>query len=433
MSAATRPMPPRPASSPARRVHRRPTIVAGPHGDSPGAGPRRPNHAALLAAVALANAGGVIAYLPLLSLLLPMKIEAIAGAGRIGLFSATVVCGAIVASVANIAFGWLADRAVRRGGARRRWLAGGLIATLLAYALIASVRTPAGIIVAIALYQCAVNALLSPILAIMAEETPDAMKGISGGLLALGTPAAAAVSALLVDLATLTEASRLACIGAAIALCVVPLLLVRGGDAPAIIDRPPAEAALLRRDLWFACIARLLIQIAAIVLSLYLLYYFESLVTGGAAATLAPRIGHLLTAAYILPLPVAVLVGRLSDWSGRRRPFLLCAALIAASGLLAMAVARDWPVGAAGFVVYATGSAIFLALHAGFAMQLLPDPRHVGRDLGLLNLTNTLPGLIGPALTWVLATPRDFGAVMITLAGLGLCGGLAMLGVRGRQ
>ncbi len=98
-----------------------------------------------------------------------------------------------------------------------------------------------------------------------------------------------------------------------------------------------------------------------------------------------------------------------------------------------MAVADDFTSGAAAFCVYATGESVFLALHAGFAMQLLPDSRHRGRDLGLLNLTNTLPALLGPTLTWALATPTDYDAVMLVLAALTLCGGLTILAARRRR
>ena len=69
-----------------------------------------------LGAVALANAGGVIAYLPLLTLLLPLKVEGLSGEARIGVFTATVFAGAIAASISNVLFGWLSDRSVARGG-----------------------------------------------------------------------------------------------------------------------------------------------------------------------------------------------------------------------------------------------------------------------------------------------------------------------------
>lgn len=100
---------------------------------------------------AFANAGGVIGFLPLLTLLLPVKIETIAGDGQLGLFTATVICGAIAASISNIIFGWLSDRSVAHGGGRRRWLAGGIVATALSYAVLADAASPQAIVLAIVL------------------------------------------------------------------------------------------------------------------------------------------------------------------------------------------------------------------------------------------------------------------------------------------
>ena len=385
--------------------------------------------ARFLLVLALAHAGGVVAYLPLLSLLLPIKIGVLAGEARIGVFTATVSAGALAASASNVLFGSLSDRAVEQGGGRRRVMAAGALATAVSFAGVATATSAPAIILAIVLFQVAVNALLAPLFAIMADEVPDAQKGLLGGLLALANPFASAVSAVLLA-QVWAEGPRLAIVAVVMAMAIAPLFLVAA--RPVALPASSAEAPP-RRDLLVAWGARLLVQVAGNVLSLYLLYYFESVAPGTATTKLAPRIGHLLTLAYALPLPAALLVGRFSDRIGRRKPFLLAAAGVAAAGLLGMAVAADWRGAAAAFILYAVGSSVFLTLHAGFAMQLLPDPAHRGRDLGLLNLTNTLPALAGPALTWWLATPQDFGAVMLTLAALTALGGLAMLGVRGRR
>lgn len=397
-----------------------------------------PSHrsAGFLLLFALANAGGVIAYLPLLTLLLPLKIEALAGEARIGVFTASIVAGALAASASNVLFGWLSDRSVARGGGRRRWLGFGVIATAVSFVGVAAAGTPGTIVVAVALFQLAVNALLAPLLAIMADEIPDAQKGVAGGLLAAAVPLASGVSAILVGMQSLGEAGRLTIVAALSAMCVAPLLGTRARVGASVV--PPAggsplAAAMRRRDLVTAWTARLLAQVAGNALSLYLLYYFESIVPNVPGTRLAPRIGHLLTFAYVLSLPVAVVAGQLSDRIGRRKPVLLGGATLAAIGLGAMALAGDWRWAAAGFTLYAIGSAVFLTLHAAFTMQLLPDPAHRGRDLGVLNLTNTLPALLGPVLTWLLATPDDFGAVMMTLALLTLGGGVAMTTVRTRR
>ncbi len=396
---------------------------------APSASPIRRSPRFLLA-LALAQAGGVIGYLPFLTLLLPLKVEGIAGEARMDVLTATVLAGAVASSTSNIAFGWLSDRAVARGGGRRRGIVFGLVLLLVAFAALAASETAAALTASVVLFQVAVNAVLAPLFALMADEVPDAQKGVAAGLLALGNPLASAFSALLVASA-LDEAARILTIPLVCLACVAPLLLTPARAGAASVTPAPSERSP-RRDLLIAGVARLLAQVAGNVTALYLLYYFESVAPDTGSRVLGASIGHLLTLAYLVPLPIAVLIGRWSDATGRRKPFLLGAALVAAAGLVGMAAARGWSAGAIAFGVYATGSAVFLALHAGFAMQLLPDPRHRGRDLGLINLTNTLPALLGPALTWWLATPRDFSALMLSLAALTVGGGVLLLAARGR-
>ena len=387
-----------------------------------------PRSTGFLLLFALANAGAVIGYLPLLTLLLPARIEQMAGETRLDLFTATVIAGAAAASLANIVFGWLSDRSLARGGGRRGWVALGVGLTALSYAGIALADSPLAIVLAIVAFQVAINALLAPFLAIMADEIPDMQKGVAGGLLAFAAPLASAVCALLVGLPDLGDAARLAIVPAAVALCVAPLLRTRPRPVSA---QPAADTPAFSppRDLAIAWVARLLVQISGAVLSLYLLYYFESL-PHGSRADLAARVAQVLTIGYVISLPVAVLAGRLSDRIGRRKPFLLGAAAAASAGLLGMARAGDFATASLCFGLVSVGSAVFLALHSAFSMQLLPSAAHRGRDLGLLNLTNTLPSLLGPLLAWTLATPQDFDAVMLALAALAICGGLMILAIR---
>ncbi len=383
--------------------------------------------------LALAYIGGVVGYLPLLTLLLPVRIDAVAGAGRLGVLAAIVVLGGVSASLSNIAFGWLSDRSVTRGGGRRAWVGTGVAATALSYAAITMATSPTGVILSISAFQVAVNALLAPMLAIMADEVPDAQKGMAGGLLAMANPVASALAAALMAAAALTDAARLAIILIVVVACTFPLLCTRAQPVEPDGSHTVPMKAVLDRDLALAWTARLFVQIAGSALFVYLLYYLESIAPTIAPVTIAARMGTVMIVAYTVPLPVAVLVGRFADRSGRTKPFLFAAAIVAAAGLVGMAVAHDFTSGAVAFCIYTAGASVFLALHASFAMQLLPDPRHRGRDLGVLNLTNTLPGLLGPALTWTLATPRDFHVVMLVLAALTLCGGLIILAARGRR
>lgn len=392
--------------------------------------PRRP--ASFVAFYALASAGGVIAYLPLLALLLPLRMAQVAAETRIDHVTLAAMLGAVVASIANILFGWASDRSVARGRNRRGWVMLGVAALAPAYAGVALAATPAALVIAVIGVQVAANMLLAPLLAIMADEIPDAQKGLASGLLTLGPPLGAAFAALLVALPMLGTAGRFLSIPLAVALCVAPFLATRSVPVAA----PPATAParrLARRDLAIAWVARLLVQAAGVVVSLYLLFYFNSITAERASDEGAVGIGLLMAVASVLALPAAIAFGRLSDKTRRRKAILCGSAAIAAAGLLAMAFARDWSAGAAGYVVYMIGSGVFLALHSGFSMLLLPSERHRGRDLGIINLTNTAPSLIGPAITWTLATSQDFSRAFAALALLTLLGGFTMLAVRSRD
>jgi len=381
---------------------------------------------------ALANAGGIIGFLPLLTLLLPIKIEALAGEARVDLLTATVIAGSIASSTSNILFGWLSDRSLANGGGRRRWMVIGVIGTILAYAAIAAAQTSVALIWSVVFFQAALNAILGPLVGVMADEIPDSQKSTTGGLLSLGYPIASGVLAAVMAVTMLGEGGRLMAVVGAATICLIPLIATPARLLP-IVDQPRAAVAMQRRDLAAAWCARLLFQIAGVVLQLYLLYYFESVAHDVPRQELATRVGHLLTISFIAPLPIALVFGRLSDRLDRRKPFLVVAAIVTAIGLAGMAAADGWATGALAFGLYTIGYGVFLPLQAAFSMQLLPDPRHRGRDLGLLNLTNTLPSLLGPLLTWSLASPRDFTAVMALLALLVLAGGFTMLGVRGRR
>jgi MFS family permease len=382
-----------------------------------------------LIVLALAYAGGTIGYLPLIVFLLPIKIAAMAGAARFDLFTVTAMAGTVAAIGSNLFFGWISDRALRRGIGRRVWLVGGVITTAIAYALVALANSPLTLILAVLAFQLGVNAILAPALALLADEVSDSQKGLAGGLLALANPIAAGVAGLVVAAPYLGEGGRLAVVAGAVALFTLPLAL---GRAHPLRNAPLPQKApsLTRFELRIAWIARLLLQFAGNTLTLYLFYYFQSISPGAEPLALAGYVSAMFALAFVVPLPFALGLGRLSDRIALRRPFLLGAAVVGAIGLLIMGAAGSRVMGAIGFITYATGTEVFLALHAVFWMQLLPNAAQRGRDLGLLNFANTLPSLIGPGLAWLLATPGDFGQLMLPLAALTLSGGVIMLLVR---
>src|SRR3546814_9103586 len=148
-----------------------------------------------LALYALANAGGVAAFLPLLTLLLPLKVQAVAGDERLVTLTLCALAGAVTASISNIVFGTLSDRSFARTCNRRRWIAGGLAATLATYPLLHWAASPVQIIAAVLIFQAGLNMMLAPLSPLMADEVPDHQKGVAGGLLRPPSPIGSALAA----------------------------------------------------------------------------------------------------------------------------------------------------------------------------------------------------------------------------------------------
>jgi MFS family permease len=164
-------------------------------------------------------------------------------------------------------------------------------------------------------------------------------------------------------------------------------------------------------------VARLLLQIAEAALFAYLLLYFLSLDAGIRESWVARLFGGVLIAA----LPVAIAAGRWADRSMRPARPLALLALVSAIGLIALAASSTVPQASFAYVVFGVATTAFLSLHSGQTLRVLPSPRHRGRDLGLFNLTNTVPSLIMPWFTILLVPAHGFSALFLVLSLLAGC------------
>lgn len=385
----------------------------------------------------VAIGGMFVSFMPLVMVLLPIKAAAVSGEGRVNLLSMAALGGATVASFANIVFGMLSDRTYRLRGTRRPWIAASLAALVLSYAAFHLSTTPASLLIAVAALQVAINMGFSPILAMMADEVPDAQKGLVGGLMGTGQPIGSFVAVVIVYAPGLDDAGRYLLLCAILVAMIAPFLLLireRGEVEPA----PTARQASQRRwDFARAWTARVLVQVAGNALGTYGFYYFMAVMgETGAKANGAPTrlIATVMATATIVALVLTVLVGKFSDRTMRRKPFLAAAAVAMAAGLGAMALAAGPGLAALGYIVALSSMSVFLGIHSALAMQLLPSPKHRGRDLGVMNLTNTLPAIAAPLLAFYLAPEHGgFAPLLVTLLVLTLAGGAVVLTVTGES
>jgi MFS family permease len=91
-----------------------------------------------------------------------------------------------------------------------------------------------------------------------------------------------------------------------------------------------------------------------------------------------------------------MLGGMLSDKLRRRKLFAAGAALTIALAMIIFSLSPSWPVMIGAYVVLGCGAGCFYAVDIALVTQVLPSQRDAGKDLGVINLANTLPQALAP-------------------------------------
>lgn len=369
-----------------------------------------------LAFFALAVAGGAVAYVPLLTILLPQRIADLQGNEDVAVLAQVTFLGAVMASLANIAVGWLSDRS----RVRRPWIIGGLIASNLLLIAIEEARSVSEIVALVMVWQVALNLMLSPLMAWAGDCFPDVQKGTLGGTLALAPALGAAAGSFVTYAGLVDPGARLVVVAGLVSALVLPAVLLGMGRVrpelmvPVVTDssaKPRRDSIVVR--MWAA---RLLVQVAEGGMFAFLLFWLRSIAPDFPENAAA----NVFSMVLVCSVPLSLWLGRWTDRRARPVRPLAGSAVLCAVGMLVMAGAQTLGQAIAGYVLFGLSAAIFLALHTSQTLRVLPAPQHRGRDLGLFNLTNTVPGMVMPWVTVLLVPRFGYSWLFVLYAALSL-------------
>jgi MFS family permease len=190
------------------------------------------------------------------------------------------------------------------------------------------------------------------------------------------------------------------------------------------------------RDFSYVLVSRVLIMTAFSLVQGYLLLYLQQLASSGAIVSVRPEAAFAELAAIATSANVvcALIGGAASDRARRRSWFVLVAGLMMAIGIVMLSLAGSWRGLQAGSLVYGCGAGLFYAVDLALIVQVLPSLQNAGKDLGIVNLSNTLPQAIAPLMALALlgATDLSFRALFLCGATTALLGALCVLPGRSR-
>lgn len=349
-----------------------------------------------------AQAGAFICFIPLLTLLLPEKAEQIGGIDKALLLSQAAMLGGLTAAGANLLFGALSDGTKSRLGRRRPWILAGFVAAAMALAFIGSARDPFQLAVGVVAFQLAVNALYAPLMALVPDMVPDEQKGLVCAWTGVALPVANLFTALVVSRLAGSVTAQFAVVIAAAAMLVLPFALtLKEPRVPRQVREPfrLSFVALKNRTFRLAFSARLLLESAVAINTLYLFFFLQAQPADSAPEgwSVAQVFGALLIASTLAAAASGFAGGVLSDHLRRRRAFVFAGGMGMAAALALFIGWPTWPGPLIAQLLFGAGHGLHATAVAAMTAQILPDPQKSGRDLGVMNMAVALPQGLAPA------------------------------------
>jgi MFS family permease len=184
-------------------------------------------------------------------------------------------------------------------------------------------------------------------------------------------------------------------------------------------------------DFGWAFASRFMFVLAYSLLTTYQAYYLLDKI--GSTETDVPQQIFLGTLIQSVVLVAASLVaGRLSDRTGRRKIFVLVAAVVYGLAMFTIAIASNFNGFLIGMAIGGLGFGVYMAVDLALVADVLPDTDNNAKNLGVMNIAGALPSSIAPAIAPVILAISS-GSYSVLYAAAGICAviaGAAILPVR---
>ncbi|MFF8639978.1 MFS transporter [Streptomyces sp. NPDC015345] len=391
-------------------------------------------------ALSLANGAIWVGWYGPLQILLAVQAEELAPAGtsKETVLAWVTGVGAVVSLAANPVFGALSDRTTSRWGRRTPWIVAGTAGGAAALLLLSAAGSVWWLVAGWCLVQLTLNAAFAAVTAAVPDRVPRRQRGTVGGWLGAAQLLGVVTGTGLATVAGGTVAGYAAC--AVFTVAGVLPYVVRHHDLrlPAA-ERPPWGRRGFVRSFWisprrhpdlaWAWLTRFLINVSNSVVLLYLLYFLRDRLDHG-----DPEGGVLILTAVngVTMLATVVLGGAWSDRVGRRKPFVIWAGILMAAATGLLALWQTWPGAIVAAALLGVGFGVFTSVDFALMTDVLPAAMDRGKDLGVINIANSLPQVAAPAIAAPVVTYLGgYRVLYLTAAVIGLAGAVLVTRIRG--
>ncbi|NUR92667.1 MAG: MFS transporter [Nonomuraea sp.] len=382
------------------------------------------------------NIGLALVWGAITAVLLAVQIQRIDPAGKVGHLAVATSLGALVTMLVQPVAGQLSDRTRSRLGRRAPWIIGGAATGTLAMIGMSFATSIPALIGMYLVVVVTYNSAQLPMSAVLPDRVPENRRGTFSALAGAGQ--------MLGNLGGQVIASRLAgtpgvaywvVAGLTLVFTVGFVLLNPDVSSREVLARPLGWLDLLRSywvnprrhpDFGWVFLGRFLLMSGYFISNSYQLYLLQDYVGLGERAVDYMPLLALTT--LVMVIVFTLVGGPLSDRSGgRRKVFIYVSGCLFALGLLVPLLMPTLTGMVVASVIGGMGFGVFGSVDGALMTEVLPSREGYAKDLGVINLSFSLPQTLGPVLAGAVVTVTGGYAVLFPVgAALAVAGAFAV-------
>jgi MFS family permease len=388
----------------------------------------------------IATIGAGIATIVPMAFTLALKLDQIAP-GREELLGFILGANAVSSLLTSPLTGILSDRTRTRWGRRRPYTVAGIALGIAATPVLIFAEDPVTLAVGWILVSFGFGTAMGSIGNFQADRLPPSQRGKVSGLAGLAMQVAPVFGILLAGMVSQDIAWVFllpALVG--VALMLVFVVFVHEADSRGLTFAEPLSFSRVVRSYGFS--PRSAPDFAWNWLGRFVFFFGLSLTTSFSTFFYAQRLGvpvsevvSVLAITASMSIVSAVIgsvgAGWLSDKTGRRRPFIVLAVLLAGTGFSLSAFAWDLPMLLCGAFISSLGIAMFFAVNQAMTLDILPDrDAEAGRYMAITSISQRVPTALAPLLAPLLlaiaaeAGEKNYASIYVAAAAFSVVGGL---------
>ncbi|MET8947908.1 MFS transporter [Streptomyces sp. NPDC004542] len=360
----------------------------------------------LVALLGLAAVGAGAAQVTPQIISLPLRTAQVDPRGATTALALVLGIGTVIQLIAYPVIGRASDRTLARIGRRRPWLFVGALLFLLGSVTMYLAPSIGLMTLGWTINSLGYGATIVAANAVIADQYEPDRRGLPSALVGVGNPTGVVLGLFLAQLMPDSLAAMFFLPTAVGVVGACWLALVLRDRRISAQERPSLDVRSIAGTFWVNPVAhpgfalalgsRFLLFMGVAAANMYQVFFIADVLhIHGPAIPRAIFLSQLVGNGT--SLVIAPLVSRLSDRIGRRKPFVITAAIIFAAGLLGVTQASTYGAFLVAYCVVGIGLGVYLAVDLALVTQLLPDPHDTAKDLGLMNLANSLPASLIPA------------------------------------